>query len=331
MPHAEMTYPEGQDVSALFCIPSYWCEECRCLTPFRGRCAPCAAARMALGQAGPGMVISVAVHASLLINATLHRVNQGRHAVNLREMVSALAERVPDDRVALKRMEGSSVPYLPWYEAAALADERLGGRWGSEVVREWAGEVMRGSKDGGYSAVGMQHCIVRVTLYPEDGAPVSREAVGVDDEPNGQRGTAMERATGAGLRRAFAQFGLGLHLYQEARARRDGGGDGGGRSYGGGSGSGSANYKTDFGREIADIWKITDVKQLVLARVQGGQPIGDDEIADIKTKMISALGQAKKSFILDVVAEIGGIVDLKDDAVRAAYTAAKSRIDSQAG
>lgn len=138
--------------------------------------------------------------------------------MTIAEMVAALSEPVPPNYIRQKEASDGQLEYIPWHLAAELADLRTGGRW-SYAIREWVDRpVMRGSKSRGYELVDMAHCVVTVTLHGDDGRSVSRDAVGVDDDPMGQRGTAYERATGAGMRRALAAFGLGRHLYNKARA-----------------------------------------------------------------------------------------------------------------
>ena len=132
--------------------------------------------------------------------------------MNVSDMLAEL--RKPAEPMYLKTKDGggTKVSYIPWYNAVALADARLGGRWDPELVEHWVEDAQRGSSAKGYTATPLAHVRVRVTIFGDD-RQISREAVGVDDEPNGQRGTPMERAEAAGLRRALAKFGLGLHLY----------------------------------------------------------------------------------------------------------------------
>lgn len=132
--------------------------------------------------------------------------------MTIAEMTDALRAAAPASMLKVKESQGTKIAYLPWYSAAALADQRLGGAWSHELVEHWIDDAKRGSTSKGYTDTALAHCRVRVTLHGSD-RDVSREAVGVDDEPTGQRGTPLERAEAAGLRRALAKFGLGLHLY----------------------------------------------------------------------------------------------------------------------
>lgn len=132
--------------------------------------------------------------------------------MTIAEMLTALRQPVEPAALRVKQSQGEKRSYLPWYNAVAVADARLGGAWSHEIVEHWVDDAMRGSKDRGYSETSLAHVRVRVTVHGSDGT-VSREAIGVDDEPTGQRGTPLERAEGAGLRRALAKLGLGLHLY----------------------------------------------------------------------------------------------------------------------
>lgn len=129
------------------------------------------------------------------------------------DLMISLRQPVPAGFLKSKDSQGTKISYVPWYNAAALADVRLGGAWSHELVEHWVDDAQRGSSAKGYSAIPLAHVRVRVTLHGDD-RDISREAVGVDDEPNGQRGTPLERAEAAGLRRALAKFGLGLELYR---------------------------------------------------------------------------------------------------------------------
>lgn len=135
--------------------------------------------------------------------------------MTIAEMVAALSNRTPPEFVRMKEAQGSKIEYIPWYLATALADQRVGGRWSYIIGRTWVEDIQRGAK-GSYTPTPLIHVIVSVTLHGDDGT-VTREAIGVDDDPTGQRGTPYERAEGAGIRRALAKFGLGRELYDKGR------------------------------------------------------------------------------------------------------------------
>lgn len=137
--------------------------------------------------------------------------------MNVSDMLAELRKPAEPMYIKTKDSGGTKVSYIPWYNAVALADSRLLGRWDHELVEHWTEDAQRGSTTKGYTATPLAHVRVRVTVFGDD-RQISREAVGVDDEPMGQRGTPMERAEAAGLRRALAKFGLGLHLYGGAVA-----------------------------------------------------------------------------------------------------------------
>lgn len=132
--------------------------------------------------------------------------------MNVSDMLAELRKPVEPMYIKTKDSGGTKVSYIPWYNAVTLADARLGGCWDHELVEHWTEDAQRGSTTKGYTATPLAHVRVRVTVFGDD-RQISREAVGVDDEPMGQRGTPLERAEAAGLRRALAKFGLGLHLY----------------------------------------------------------------------------------------------------------------------
>lgn len=138
--------------------------------------------------------------------------------MNVSDMLAELRKPVPEASLNIKVSDGERIAYLPWYKAVLLADDRLSGAWSHELVEHWIDSAARGSKVKGYTDTPLAHCRVRVTIHGTD-RDVSREAIGVDDEPNGQRGTPLERAEAAGLRRALAKFGLGLELYNKDRAQ----------------------------------------------------------------------------------------------------------------
>jgi hypothetical protein len=137
--------------------------------------------------------------------------------MTINELLVALRQPIPEVYLSIKTSDRERIAYLPWYKATLLADDRLGGAWSHELVEHWIDNAARGSKNKGYVSTALAHCRVRVTIHGSD-RDISREAIGVDDEPNGQRGTPLERAEAAGLRRALAKFGLGLELYNKDRA-----------------------------------------------------------------------------------------------------------------
>ena len=66
--------------------------------------------------------------------------------MKLSDMIEALKRPVPEDMLEIKVSGGESVPYLPWYRCAELANERLEGRWSSEVVERYSAPVSRGNR-----------------------------------------------------------------------------------------------------------------------------------------------------------------------------------------
>ena len=136
--------------------------------------------------------------------------------LTMREQLRRIAAPVPPALVS-RLAEKGGLSYVSWYDACDLMDERAPG-WSHEIRVVGSMPMQRGSREAGYTEVDLAYVVVRVTIPCADGV-LSREAVGVDDEPTGQRGTALERAAGSGLRRCFAAYGLARGLYQGQGAK----------------------------------------------------------------------------------------------------------------
>jgi len=133
------------------------------------------------------------------------------HRETMRATLRNIARPIPPPLISSMKRSGMTLSYVSWYDTCDLMDERAPG-WCHEIRETGTTVALRGNKKDGYEPVELAHVIVRVTVPCSDGL-LRREAIGVDDEPAGQRGTPLERAEASGLRRAFAKLGLARELY----------------------------------------------------------------------------------------------------------------------
>jgi hypothetical protein len=133
-----------------------------------------------------------------------------KHERTMQETLDALAAPVPSACVKTLK-DKDNAQYVHWYDVCALADERAPG-WCHSIKDVGSLTALRGAKEA-RKEMELAYVVVRIWIDCSDGC-VEREAIGIDDDPMGQYGTPLERAEGAGFRRAFAKFGLGLELYK---------------------------------------------------------------------------------------------------------------------
>ena len=126
----------------------------------------------------------------------------------LREVVAALRRPPPPHlvrwRPAGKNKNGQSlpqVPYLSWFDTAAVLDERLGGLWKCETVRVEMSDVG--------DAVAAAAVTVRLTVALPDGRAISRDATAWHQSSH-PAAPSVEVAERRALVRAAALFGLAV-------------------------------------------------------------------------------------------------------------------------
>lgn len=134
----------------------------------------------------------------------------------------------PCDPKWVKRLaERGGILYLPWYNIPLIIAENLPDTtWNWTIVRAWEAPIYKGDRDSGYEQYTAAHVHGRLEFHTTDSILI-REAIAVDDDPWGQRGSSAERAEAACMRRAAAKFGtlFGLALYDkdgDSRASIDG-------------------------------------------------------------------------------------------------------------
>lgn len=110
---------------------------------------------------------------------------------------SELKAPIPADMLRQRQQGGQTLTFLPWYNCAALADERAPG---------WSGEA-RVQDLGDAVAV-----IYRISIPTDDG-DVSREAIGYEKKSLNSYGDPTSNAEAMAFRRAWAKHGLGASLY----------------------------------------------------------------------------------------------------------------------
>lgn len=114
----------------------------------------------------------------------------------------ALSRPLPAQLLKQKKKGGSTLDYLPWYRAVKILNKYAPG-WGSEVrSMQQIGENLA--------------LTIAITIPSADGK-ITREATGIESLSCSSFGDPASNAQSMALRRAAAQFGLGLHLYEKSK------------------------------------------------------------------------------------------------------------------
>lgn len=127
----------------------------------------------------------------------------------IRETLDQIGAPVPANLVSRLKEKGGA-EYIAWADRADLMDERSPG-WSKRIVTVGQMPALRGAKDHRDEAM-LTYCIVEIEVPCLDGTLI-RQATGTDDDPEGQRGTPLDRAEASAFGRATSQFGLGRELY----------------------------------------------------------------------------------------------------------------------
>lgn len=110
---------------------------------------------------------------------------------------SELKAPIPADMLRQRQQGGQTLTFLPWYNCAALADERAPG-WSGEAKVQDLGDAVA--------------VIYRISIPTDDGF-VAREAIGYEKKSLNSYGDPTSNAEAMAFRRAWAKHGLGASLY----------------------------------------------------------------------------------------------------------------------
>lgn len=132
---------------------------------------------------------------------------------SLPEILSDLSKPVPTRLLESKRQGGAELTFIPWHQCIRLMDLYAPG---------WEGRVKEVALVTGLDKDGNRCDLVRVTyqvmiVYKGKGGfteTVIRESTGFERFDKQSFGDPFSNAESMAKRRAFAQFGLGLHLYR---------------------------------------------------------------------------------------------------------------------
>lgn len=116
------------------------------------------------------------------------------------EILADLSKPIPGKYLAQRKQGGTSLTYLPWYNATKLLDRCAPG-WDYSIsnIHTTSDRVL---------------ITVRITLRAAEG-DFSREASGTELLSCGSYGDPSSNAESMALRRAAAKFGLALYLYDK--------------------------------------------------------------------------------------------------------------------
>jgi len=122
--------------------------------------------------------------------------------MKLSEILTRLHEPIPSSLISQKRLKGSVIDYVAWFDLADLLDERCGfDGW------EWkVSDVMQ---------VGNRLTLTgTLTVYGDDKS-LSRDATGCEDVDCSSFGDPSSNSEAMALRRCCAKFGLGRDLWRK--------------------------------------------------------------------------------------------------------------------
>lgn len=119
---------------------------------------------------------------------------------SISEIETDLRKEIPSALIKTRKQGGSMIRYISWHDAVKIMSYYAAG---------WSYEIRRIESIGGKLIV-----IVGVSIPTKDGV-VYREATGQEEEGFSGYGDSSSNAEAQALKRAFAKFGLGLHLYEK--------------------------------------------------------------------------------------------------------------------
>ena len=131
------------------------------------------------------------------------------------EILADLHKPIPPRLLDTKRQGGTDLTFIPWHQAVRLMDLYAPG---------WEGEItnvqMFSAPDKNGDRADLVAVTYRVTincLDPTADMPmkICRESTGFELFTKQSFGDPFSNAESMAKRRAFAQFGLGLHLYRK--------------------------------------------------------------------------------------------------------------------
>ncbi|QUY46013.1 hypothetical protein [Acaryochloris marina] len=117
----------------------------------------------------------------------------------LEEILEDLRRPIPERFIKTKSKKGVALKFVSWYDIVRILEARAPG---------FEYDCSPHFGDG--------KTVVKatITIHGEDGS-LSRSALGIADSDIENWGDATSNASSMALRRAAAEFGLGLHLYWE--------------------------------------------------------------------------------------------------------------------
>ena len=117
------------------------------------------------------------------------------------EIQEEFGKRYPE-REKTKKMGGSNISYIPWFEVISIANAVTEGHYDYRIV------------SSGHSNGGKYEMTVGVTIYAKDGT-FYREGTGTEDSSTDNYGDYQSIAESMALRRAFTKFQLGIYMYRK--------------------------------------------------------------------------------------------------------------------
>ena len=115
------------------------------------------------------------------------------------EIAADLALPIPAKYRRTKKMGGNPITFAPWYVYTRILNYYAPG-WSKRVV---------------VTPIGGQLVVTVAISIPCAEGVVTREATGIEDDSVKGFGDTASNAESMAFRRACAQFGLGLHFYED--------------------------------------------------------------------------------------------------------------------
>jgi hypothetical protein len=119
---------------------------------------------------------------------------------SVKQIEEALSRPLPRSLLNSKKLGGSTVWFLSWYEAVKILNKYAPG-WNWRIIS--------------IHATGDRIFLVGELAVPTADGMVSRNATGTEELNCNSYGDPSSNAESMAFRRAAAKFGLGLYLYQK--------------------------------------------------------------------------------------------------------------------
>ncbi len=136
----------------------------------------------------------------------------GERSIN--EIIHDLAQPISPALLKSKRVGGTELTFIPWYNATRLLDLYAPG-WEYTVSNIQQFLISSFNETSGEMESHNKIALVATISIPTKDGIITRQATGNEDDVTNSYGDAFSNAESMALRRAAAKFGLGRYLYNK--------------------------------------------------------------------------------------------------------------------